>query len=238
MTYIRRSLRLYLANRSWALYTPLYILGIMTMFSVIIAAIIGISVGYPLPDDIVQNMRYNGGALYAPPGFLFSVGVLAMNRNFSMALAFGSTRRDLWLGTSIGFLITSTLVGLGSLVFLALERATDHWFIGARAFDVQFLAEGDLVRTFTTMFLLAILSLYAGAFFGTVFRAFGTVWTAVSAILVTLALLGVIALAVWQSSLTSELWDSLGAWLLLNIAAVLALLAAAGSYAVNRRAVV
>ena len=88
------------------------------------------------------------------------------------------------------------------------------------------------------MFLLSILSLYVGAFFGTVFRAYGTVWTAIAAILVTVGLLALVALAVWQSTRVSQVWDSLGAWLLLNLAAALALLAAGGSYAVNRRAVV
>lgn len=238
MTRVTRTLRLYLANTSWSLYTPLYILGIMTMFSVIITGIIGINTGFPLPADVRENMRYNGGALYAPPGFLVSVGVLAMNRNFAMALALGSTRKDLWRGTSLGFLLTSSLVGVGAVLALGLERLTNHWFIGARAFDVQFLGEGDVLRTFITMFLLSILSLYVGAFFGTVFRAYGTVWTTIAAILVTVGLLVLVALAVWQSTRVSQVWDSLGAWLLLNLAAALALLAAGGSYAVNRRAVV
>ena len=138
----------------------------------------------------------------------------------------------------MGFLLTSSVVGVGAVLALGLERLTNHWFIGARAFDVQFLGEGDVVRTFITMFLLSILSLYVGAFFGTVFRAYGTVWTAIAAILVTVGLLALVALAVWQSTRVSQVWDSLGAWLLLNLAAALALLAAGGSYAVNRRAVV
>jgi len=74
--------------------------------------------------------------------------------------------------------------------------------------------------------------------FGTVFRAFGAVWTTVTAIGLGLLLAGAAALVVASWSEVVTLIGTLGPWLLLNIAAVLALLAAAGSYVVNRLATV
>jgi len=146
MTHALPNLRLYLANRTWSVLTPIYILAIMTGITVVITAIIGIATGLPIPDDIRHDMRFNGGAIYCIPGFLISVGALAMNRNFSMALALGSTRRHFWIGTALGFVITSLTLGVGSLVGLGLERLTNHWFIGARAFDVTPLGMGTSCR--------------------------------------------------------------------------------------------
>ncbi len=238
MNRIVPNLRLYLANRTWSVLNPIYILAIMTGLTVIITAIIGIATGFPIPADVQQQMRFNGGALYCVPGFLMSVGALAMNRNFSMALAFGSTRRNFWLGTATGFVITSLTVGLGSLVALGLERLTNHWFIGARAFDVAMLGYGDIAQVFSTMTIVALLSLFLGAFFGTVYRAFGAVWTTLSAIGLGLVLAGGAALVVASWSDLSTLIANLGPWIALTIASIVTLLAAAGSYVVNRFATV
>ena len=238
LTYVRPNLRLYLANRSWALYTPIYILIGMTILSVLVGALIGIVTGFPLPEGDTVAMRYNAGAVYSIPGFLFSVGVLAMNRNFSMALAFGSTRRNFWFGSALGFVLTSLLVGLGSLIFLGLEFATDHWFINARAFDVDALGNGDPWLTFASMFVLSLVSLFAGAFFGTIFRAFGTVWTVVAAIVISVLTIALVAVLVWQWDAISDRLVGLGDWLSIIITLVLAILAAAGSYGVNRLATV
>lgn len=238
MTPVRRTLRLYLANRGWVLLTPLYILAVMLLISVAIAGAVGMQTGFPIPQDVNFNMRYNGGALYSVPGFLMSVGVLAMSRNFDMALALGATRRNFWLGTGLGFVLTSAVVGGYSVIFLGLERLTDHWFIGARAFDVALLGDGDPVRTFATMFLAAALSLFLGAFFGMVYRTFGTTWTSITAVVLGLAALAGVALGIRQWSDIEPLWHSMGSWLALLAAAVLTLVAAVGSYGVNRRATI
>lgn len=238
MTHAQPSLRLYLANRREVLLTPLYILTVMVLLSVAITLIIAILAGYPIPDEVRANMRYNGGALYAVPGFLISVGVLAMTRNLDMALAFGSTRRSFWFGTGLGFVVTSSAVGLYAIGFLALERLTNHWFIGAQAFDVAFLGSGNPLRTFLTMFLLSILTLFLGAFFGMVYRSFGTFWTSAVVIAVSLLALGVVALIAWQWASIEPLWQALGGWLLLALTAVVALAAAGGSYLMSRVATI
>jgi hypothetical protein len=113
------------------------------------------------------------------PGFLVSVGVLAATRNFAMALAFGSTRRHFWLGTTAGFVVTAAVTAAAAVLMLGLERLTGHWFVGAYAFDVAVLGNGNIAQTFSVTFVLALLSLTVGALFGTVLRAFGTKATAV-----------------------------------------------------------
>ena len=175
MTYARRSLRLYLANRSYVTLIPGGILVIMLAMSLVIGVAIGMATEFPLSAQIQEGMRENnGGAVYSIPGFLISLGVLAVNRNFAMALAFGSTRRHFWLGTLMGFALTSGATAASAVVLLALEKATNHWFFGVHAFDVAALGKGDYVLTFASVFVLAVLSLALGALFGTAYRAFGT----------------------------------------------------------------
>lgn len=238
MQYIRRTLRLYLTNRTWALAVPVFIIGGMVALSIVVAVIIGINTDFPLPPDISEGMRGNVGSVYSVPGFLAALGALAMNRNFSMALAFGATRRNFYLGTSLGFLATSAVLGVAAVVGLGLEHLTNFWFIGARAFDVTVLGNGDVIQTFVTMFLVALLSLYTGALFGTILRAFGMVWTTVSIVAAALCLAGLVIVAVWQWDRVEAVYAHLGDWSVLLVGAVATLLAAGGSYAVNRRATV
>ena len=89
---------------------------------------------------------------------------------------------QLLLGTSIGFILTSLAVGVGTVLLLGLEILTDHWFINARASTSWRSAVAIPVQAFATMFVLSMLSLYTGAFFGTIYRALGTVWTSVAAV--------------------------------------------------------
>lgn len=238
MQYVRRTLRLYLANRTWALAVSVFILGGMVALSLVIAVIIGINTSFPLPADISEGMRGNSGSVYSVPGFLIALGALAMNRNFSMALAFGATRRHFYLGTSLGFLATSVALGAGAVVGLGLERLTNYWFIGARAFDVTVLGDGNVIQTFATMALVGLLSLYTGALFGTILRAFGMVWTTLSIIAATLCLAGLVILAVWQWARLESIYAHLGAWFVLMLGAAAVILAAGGGYVVNRRATV
>jgi hypothetical protein len=238
MMYVKRSLRLYLSNRSYVLFTPMFILLGMTAVSIALALVMGIAWGLPLPADAQEGFRYNQGSIYSIPGFLISLGALAMNRNFAMSLAFGSTRRHFWLGTSIGFVVTALVTAVASVGFLAAELVTNHWFIGARAFDVAILGDGDYRQAFVMIFVLSLLSMFLGALFGTTFRAFGAVWTTVLSIVFGLVLLGLVTITVWQWSTLLPAVTALGLWVAPIVAAIIAVVAASGSYAANRHATV
>lgn len=239
MNHARKSLRLYLANRWWTLATPIFILLIMVALSVAVAVIVRLATGEPLTAEIQEGFRENNaGAIWSVPGFLISVGAISMNHGFSLALALGSSRRDFWLGTSLGFLTTSLAVGAGSVLFLALELLTGHWWIGAHAFDVAMLGRGNYLQTFATMTVFSLLSLYIGAFFGTVFRAWGSVWTTVSAIGAALLLLASIALVAIGWERVGPVVETLGTW---SIVVGMGLACAAfvtGSVITNRRATI
>jgi hypothetical protein len=231
-----RSLRLYLSNKAYVVGVPVITLLLMVLVSVFIALVMGIVYGLPLPEGTVEGFRNNLGSLTALPGFLVSVGALAANRNFAMALAFGSTRRHFWTGTALGFAVTSLVTGVAAVVLLALEKLTDGWFIHAPAFDVVAMGRGNYLKTFGMIFVLSLLSLFLGALFGTVFRAFGTVPTTVTAITLGVVLMGLIALGVWQRV---QVIAFLADWGLLAVVAMVAALVvavAAASYSANRLA--
>ncbi len=181
MTYSSRSLRLYLSNKTYVVAVPVITLAAMVLISVVIALVMGIVVGLPLPAEAEEGFRNNIGSLTALPGFLISLGALAVNRNFAMALAFGSTRRDFWCGTALGFTATSLVTALSAVVLLALEKATNGWFVHAHAFDVAAMGNGSYPKAFAMTLMLALLSLFLGALFGTVFRAFGAKATTITA---------------------------------------------------------
>jgi len=231
-----RSLRLYLSNKAYVVGVPVITLLLMVLVSVFIALVMGIVYGLPLPEGVVEGFRNNLGSLTALPGFLISVGALAANRNFAMALAFGSTRRHFWAGTAVGFAVTSVVTSVAGVVLLALEKLTHGWFIHAPAFDVVAMGRGNYVKTFCMIFVLSLLSLFLGALFGTVFRAFGTVPTTVTAITMGVVLMGLIAVGVWQRVRVAAFFADWGLWAVVALVAALVVAVAAASYSANRLA--
>lgn len=237
MTYARRSLRLYLANRSYVTLIPGGILVIMLAMSLVIGVAIGMATEFPLSAQIQEGMRENnGGAVYSIPGFLISLGALAVNRNFAMALAFGSTRRHFWLGTLMGFGLTSGATAASAVVLLALEKATNHWFFGVHAFDVAALGKGDYVLTFASVFVLAVLSLALGALFGTAYRAFGTKGALLTGLAAAVLVVAVTLLSASNKEIVGSWLGALGVWAAVVVAAIAAAISIAGSYAANRLA--
>ncbi len=236
--YAARSLRLYLANRTYVLGVPILTLGLMVFVSILIAVVLGIANGFPLSPEIQQGFRSNMGAVWCLPGFLMSVGVLAATRNFAMALAFGTTRRHFWLGTTAGFVVSSAVTAVSSLIFLAVEQLTGHWFIKAYAFDVVALGNGNYLTTFVVTFVLSLLSLTAGALFGTVFRAFGPKATTGLAFGCVLLLFIVIALAMWQRDAVGAWLMAWGVWAGVAVGSGLVVVTGAASYAACRAATV
>jgi hypothetical protein len=236
MTYSSRSLRLYLSNKTYVVAVPVITLAAMVVISVLIALVMGIVVGLPLPAEAEEGFRNNVGSLTALPGFLISLGALAVNRNFAMALAFGSTRRDFWCGTALGFTATSVVTALAAVVLLALEKATHGWFVHAHAFDVAAMGNGNYLKTFAMTLMLALLSLFLGALFGTVFRAFGAAATTITATALGVAVMGIFALGVWQRERVLAYLADWGLWAVVAILAALVAGVAASSYSANRLA--
>jgi hypothetical protein len=231
-----RSMRLYLSNKTYVVGVPIITLAAMVVLSVLIALVTGIVVGLPLPAAVEEGFRNNLMSLTALPGFLISMGALAVNRNFAMALAFGSTRRHFWIGTAWGFLATSLVTAATAVLLLALETLTHGWFVHTHTFDVVAMGSGNYPKAFGMTFVLSALSLFLGALFGTVYRAFGTVSTTVTAFAMGIVLIGLVALGVWQRVRVIAFLADWGLWAVVAIVAALVVAVAAASYSANRLA--
>ena len=238
MTYAKRSLKLYLANRSNVLGVPIMILGLVVLLTILIAIAVGVAIGFPVTEHNNGEPIYNMGAMFSIPGFLVSLGVVATNRNFAMALAFGSTRRDFWLGTAAGFAVTSAVTGLGAVLLMVVENLTGGYWLGAIAFNMPLLGDGNYLICFTVIFLTSMASLFIGAAFGTIYRAFGARTTTLTAIGVSIALFLLIIVITWQRAVIVPWFVENGAWSIVWIMAGLVAIGAVCSRIANRVAIV
>ena len=211
MQYARRNLALYLTNRLNSFVVAPAILVLVAILTVVIGLIIGIRTGLPLPQPVQEGFNNNLSVFWALPGFLISHGALTANRGFAGALAFGSTRRNFWAGTAMGFMITSLAVAAVGLVILAVEAATGYG-VGASFLTIAALDHGSPLVVAMTLFLLSLMSLFAGMSFGGIYRAAGVIWTVVSIVAVVLVALGLIAAIVAWPGFWLGLASEIGRW--------------------------
>jgi hypothetical protein len=229
----------YLAEKQYSLLIPLYILALYWVISALIVLLMGIKMGLPLPAAMQQdNASSNFGSVTSFPGFLIVVGALCANRQFGAALAFGSTRRGFWLGTMLGFLETSLATGLFTLAALACEMLSHHWWFGVHAFDVTILGSGNYGIAFLVVFSMSMMSLLAGATFGTIFRSFGQMVLTWSLIATAVVLVALFAVVIWKSDPVIRFFTPWGCWTLIAGTGLLALVLAFVGYFVNQRATI
>ena len=237
MQYVRKNLALYLTNRSNAFVIAPAILLIAGVVVVVIGLIIGIRTGLPLPVEVSEGFRYNSAIFWAVPSFLISFGVLSANRGLSSALAFGSTRGHFWAGTAVGFVITSLVTTAVALVLLTVETTTGYG-VGVRYLAVRGLDDGRPAVVAAAVFFLCLTSLFAGMSFGGVYRAFGTLWTAVAVIGVVVVILALMAVIVAWPAAWLRLFSELGGWSAPLVFLAAAAVGAAASRTVTRFATV
>ncbi|MDO5618542.1 hypothetical protein [Kocuria sp.] len=238
MTYSLRSFRIYMAQRTFSVYVaPVMLLAVLAL-TVIAGLITGMVVGLPLPPEVADGFQGIFMVVSVLIGFFISSSALAVNRTFATVLAFGGTRRDFWLGSSLGFVVTAMIAAVCGTLLLGLERLTDGWFIGVPVFDTPFLGDGNLLITFVSVLAYSLAALFMGAAFGTIFRAFGA--RAVTAAIVSAVLLvaGVVAVIVWQREFTLEFATDLGPWLPTVTASAFGVGCLVISYLANKRATI
>lgn len=139
-----------------------------------------------------DGMSSNGGITFTLMGFLIALGVTSATACFAFATSLGVTRRHYVAGTAVFFVIQAVLITALLSLLLLLEKATDHWFIGARALDVVILGSGDWGRFLVIVSLGVLMFLSLGALFGASWLRFGMRGPLViSAVVVVLLAVGV-----------------------------------------------
>lgn len=176
MNRVLKVTRLHLNKLSTFALTPLIMVGLVVLVSIIIAIAIqrATTAGGDVESaEYITGARWNQGIVWSLPGFLIYYGVQAVATSYPFALALGTTRRNFILGTMVANLLQAAFVSVTLLAMLGLELLTGHWFIGAYVLDVYLLGAGDPLTLLATAFLGVLFCLTVGGLFGAIWVRFG-----------------------------------------------------------------
>ncbi|MEE1621824.1 hypothetical protein ACQ3I4_09615 [Zafaria sp. Z1313] len=232
---LAKIVKLHFVDRSRMIDVPLMIFAGTVGISIIIMLILQAFVP-ATPEQLSEGFRNSQAALWCFAGYFVNVGVMAYARTMPYAMGMGATRRQYWWGTTVTLVLESLFLALAMVAFLALERATGHWFTGTRMFDTYVVGNGNYWYLFLMGFGISFSMLFIGAVFASLYLRWNQkgVLTAVFGIVV--AILLAVLLVLWTGF---DLIAWFGPFSFPKIAAVLVaigLLGAAGSWLVLRRA--
>ena len=202
---IWRIVRLHAVN-PWVFFgIPWIILGGAWAVTMIIVLIIDAGTGGNATPEDLEGMRYSWAVL-SPQWYLVVAGVQAVGLTFSFALGFGSTRRDFWLGTSIMFVLVSTMYAVAIATLVQVEIATNGWGISAHMFDALWYGQNWFLD-FYSSFALQMLVLFIGASITTVYMR----WRMRGMLILTFGSIAVVLAAVALITL-SQSWPAVFTW--------------------------
>ncbi|MHA3683506.1 hypothetical protein ACXR2W_04560 [Leucobacter sp. HY1908] len=165
--------RLHLIKQATFAVTPLVILAIVMVVSIVIALAIQRAGVSTLSPDYVEGARYNSAIVWSMPGFLIYYGVQAVSTTYPFALALGTTRRNFILGTFLANALQAAYVAVLLLALLGLELATGHWFSNTYVLDTYAMGAGNPWILLATGFLGVLGCLTIGGVFGAIWVRFG-----------------------------------------------------------------
>lgn len=153
--------------------TPLFILAIVMVVSIIISLSIQRAGLSPQSPDYAEGARVNPAIAWSLPGFLIYYGVQAVATTYPFALALGTTRRNFILGTFLANALQAAYVSLVMLALLGVELATGHWFTSSYVLDTYVMGAGNPWILLATSFLGVLGCLTVGGVFGAIWVRFG-----------------------------------------------------------------
>ena len=181
-----------------------------------------------LDPAVTSGLRSNQGIVGTLVGFLVVLGIQASVACFTFATALGTTRRDYVLGTGLYFLLQTVYVSAMLALLLAIEKATNHWFIGAYTLDVYALGAGNWGDFLITVPTGILASLALGSLTGASWLRFGNRGPMIIVVAIVALVFGAILLIIprFEAFLS---WFSMGAAAVALL--VVAMIALAGTWA-------
>lgn len=232
---LMKIVRLHFADPMRLIGVPMSIFATTTAICVVIMLLLRAFVPMD-PAELSEGFRYNQAPLWCFGGYFVSVGAMAYARTMPFAMGMGATRRQYWAGTAIALLLESLYIGVAMTVFLAIEKATGHWFTGTHMFDVYVMGNGSYLDIFLMGFGISMLTLFVGTMFASVFVR----WNQKGVLLVVFGIIAVFLLLAWiLLSLGVDVVSFFSTDIVARVAMVLivlGMLSAAGSWLVLRRA--
>ena len=229
--------RLHLVDRRTYIGIPWLIVGIAFVITVFIAQIIGFTTGGLGTADAIEGQRYSWAVL-SPQWYLIVVGVQAISFGFPLALGFGVTRRDFYLGTALMFVLIAAVNAIAFTVLTQLEQVTNGWWLDSYMFNALWFGLNGWPVDLLSFFVVQLLVFFVGASIATIYmrwRMPGMIifWSALA-----LTIVGTVMLITFTSS-----WPAVGTWISAQgIAGIFAwlfvpaFLAAGGGFLALRRA--
>lgn len=229
-------IRLNTANPWTTIIMPWMILGIIFVANWLIWWVIATASGTGNASTVAQGLQWSGASAW----ILFYMGVVAIqtiNLTFPLALGYGVTRREFWVGTSVTFVLLSALYSLAMTALAALEEATNGWWIGGRMFTAAYFGDSWHQRLFI-IFTLMMLFFSTGAAVAALFVRWKANGVVVFFAGLGFVLIGLIALVTFTDSwgLVGDTLGRLGYVGVLGWSYVITALAALFGYLVLRRA--
>ncbi|MBM6622903.1 hypothetical protein JTF08_14900 [Micrococcaceae bacterium RIT802] len=232
---LMKIVRLHFADPMRLIGVPMSIFATTTAICVVIMLLLRAFVPMD-PAELSEGFRYNQAPLWCFGGYFVSVGAMAYARTMPFAMGMGATRRQYWAGTAIALLLESVYIGVAMTVFLAIEKATGHWFTGTHMFDVYVMGNGSYLDIFLMGFGISMLTLFVGTMFASVFVR----WNQKGVLLVVFGIIAVFLLLAWMLlTLGVDVVSFFSTDIVARVAVVLivlGMLSAAGSWLVLRRA--
>lgn len=228
--------RLNTANPGTTIIMPWMILGIIFVANWLIWWVIATANGTGDASSVAEGLQWSGASAW----ILFYMGVVAIqtiNLTFPLALGYGVTRREFWVGTSVTFVLLSAGYTIAFTALAALEEATGGWWIGGRMFTAAYFGDIWYERLFI-VFTLLLLFFFTGAAVATLFVRWKANGVVAFFAALGFLLIGLIALATLTNSWAAvgETLGRLGYLGVLSWSYVITLAAAIFGYLVLRRA--
>ncbi|HAY43181.1 MAG TPA: hypothetical protein DCY59_06335 [Micrococcaceae bacterium] len=221
--------RMQLINK-WAFVgLPLIILGSAFVFTMTIFWIVRSAGG--------EGPLYGGGA-QAPMWYFMALGIQALTLTFPFSQAMSISRRSFYLGTVL--LFGANALGLSIFYYLMglVEIATGGWWLDARFFAMEWVADNNPLVQIGFYFVLMLLLFMLGFLIATIYMRWKTTGMVVFFLGLGVVLLGLVAMMIlgdwgdkfWTWALS---WTAAGVTLWGGIVAVVM---AGGSYLTLRKA--
>jgi hypothetical protein len=235
---ITRIVKLNLTNPWTTIILPWIIIGAIFALSYGIWIIVYANVS---PEDAAnagEGLQYSGSSSWIFV-YMMVIAVQAMNLTFPLALGYGVTRRDFYLGSSLTFVLLSAMYAVGLTILAQLEEVTNGWGVRGRMFTAIYFG-GEHVEWWSrllTFFFILLFFFFLGASVATLYVR----WKANGLVAYFLAL-GVLVVGAVAFFTYTDNWGIVGSFLGLGALGVSAwllvptALAGVAGYLVLRRA--
>lgn len=199
--------RLHAANPFTIFWTPLYVVGLIFAVNWVIWWIIRTATAGDVDAvaGVSNGFQYSGASLWIFV-YMMVIAIMAMNASFSLALGFGSTRRDYILGTGLTFVALSVIYAVIFILLAGIETWTGGWGLGGSMFNsIYFGADSPWWLRLFHVFALFLFFFAIGSAFGSMYVRWKARGLTLFFVILSAVLLGLVALATVTGS-----WPAVG----------------------------